>query len=545
MTKEIYVIGHKNPDTDSICSAIAYANLKRLTGSENYIACRAGDINRETAFVLNYFGVAAPALLDDIRSRVEDLLMGGIITVLPSTTLHEVGLLTHNRHAKTIAVVDTNNILQGIITLGDIAERYMNDLSLGNLANMEVDFAAIARTLNGRFLVEAPENCKPDGNVVIATMSHDTIGGFIKPGDAVIIGDREKAQVAALDAGADCLIVTGGFMVSEEVKKKAQILNIPVISVPYDSFATARLINMCTPISSLMKTEEIIAFQVDDLLEEAKKVMLETRFRNYPVIDENNKFLGMVSRYNLLALMNKKVVLVDHNEKNQAVEGIEKADILEIIDHHRVGDLQTGEPIYFRNEPVGCTATIVAGMYMERELNIEPSMAGLMLAAILSDTVIFKSPTCTERDKEVAEKLATIADVDLMLFGQEMFKAGTSLTGRTPEEILFADFKEFHLGKITAGIGQVSTMDIESVIDIKESLFKAMEDKRRDKGYYYVLLMVTDILYEGTNLLVAGEDVASLKKALGVDFKDKEAFLAGVMSRKKQIVPPLSRVFNE
>ena len=544
MTRPVYVIGHLNPDTDSVCSAIAYANLKKIVTDKEYIPARAGKVNRETKFVLEYFGLEDPLYLADVRSRVGDMLSGEAVSVLPSTPLREVGILTSNQNIKTLPIVDEENHLLGLVTLGDIAQKYMQELGLENLGEMQVTVENILRTLNGRIIITTQEDCDLKGNVIIAAMDSATIPQRIKVGDVVILGDRERAQLAALEAGAACLIITGGYSINERVKREAKNRKACIISVPYDTFATARLINMSVPVDTMMKKDKLIAFNIDDLVDDVRKVMLDSRFRNYPVVDDNNKLLGVVSRYHLLALMRKQVILVDHNEKGQAVPGLEQAEILEVIDHHRLGDVQTVEPIYFRNEPVGCTATIVASAYLENQVEIAKEMAGVMLAAILSDTVLFKSPTCTEKDKKIATMLAEKAEVDLEAFGKAMFRAGSSLEGRTTEEIIFEDFKEFPMGDMIIGIGQVETMDKASVDHLKAELIVEMERIRKSNGYGLVLLMVTDILDEATDLIVVGDKEELIEKAFNATIVDSSAYLAGVMSRKKQVVPPLAKVFN-
>ncbi|AVX19406.1 manganese-dependent inorganic pyrophosphatase [Carboxydocella sporoproducens DSM 16521] len=542
MSKPVYVIGHKNPDTDSICSAIAYAYLKNALGGGEYQAARAGKLHLETQFVLDYFGVEAPPLLTDVKARVEDMLNGDTpVAVLPGTPLREVGILTRTHNIKTIPIVDEQNHFLGLVTLGDIAHKYMQELGLENLGKMHVTLGNIIRTLNGQLLSGPAESTELTGNVIIGAMAAQTMADYISPGDVVILGNREEAQLTALAREAACLIITCGYTVSDRVRAEAEKRGAALVSVPHDTFAAARLINMSAPVSSLMRpASDCIVFQADDLADEAKKVMLETRYRNYPVVDENNRFLGVVSRYHLLALSRKKVILVDHNEKSQAVDGLEQAEILEVIDHHRVGDIQTGQPIFFRNEPVGCTATIVAGMYRESGVEIPRTMAGLMLGAILSDTVLFKSPTCTKRDEETARWLAEIAGVDIDQFGLEMYKAGTSLVGRTNEEIIYQDFKEFKMGPLTLGIGQVETMDLSQLAQLKAGLLADMEAIRKEKGLDLVLLMITDILQEGTELLVTGPESRVVEETFGQPLVDQAMYLPGVMSRKKQVVPPLT-----
>ncbi|ABZ83169.1 manganese-dependent inorganic pyrophosphatase [Heliomicrobium modesticaldum Ice1] len=536
----VIVIGHRSPDTDSICSAISYAYLKeKLTGRE-YIAARCGNLKPETDFVLRYFNVEAPRVICDVRSRVADMLGGQApVAISPDTPIREVGILARDKNIKSLPVVDERNRLLGIITLGDIAQRYLNLDELNDLDRMGLTIGGILRTMGGRFLVPAPLDMKLRGKAIIGAMHVETMVQRIGEGDTVVTGDRENAQLAALEAGAGCLIVTGGLSISERVERLARQKGIPVLTVPYDTFNAARLLGLSAPVSTIMH-QDMVCFQPDEFADDARKVMLETRFRNYPVIDHEKKLLGVISRYHLLALQRKQVILVDHNEKSQAVAGLDQAQVLEVIDHHRIGDVQTGEPIYFRGEPVGCTSTIIAAMYEENGIEPPKEIAGLMTAAILSDTVLFKSPTCTARDRRTAEKLAKIAGIDLQDFGLKLFTAGSSLEGRTPEEIIFQDFKEFHLGPLKLGIGQVETMDYDGVTRMQATLLEEMESIRKKKGLDLALLMLTDIIKEGTRLLVAGEKKEPVEKAFGVTIQEQSAYLPGVISRKKQVVPPLS-----
>lgn len=444
MERPIYVIGHTHPDTDAICSALAYADLKKTLGLREVIACRAGNIKAGTRWVLEQFGCSEPLLLEDVRTRVADMVDPQVVSVTPATTLREIGYLIKHQKVKTIPVVDDQNHLLGLVTVGDIAQKYMDELA---------------------------DEGSPD--------------------------------------------------IEERVKRIRR-----------------------TKVNEIMRKDALIFFEGSELAEDARKVMLETRYRNYPVVDDQHHLLGVVSRYHLLALSRKKVILVDHNERGQAVNGIEEAQILEIIDHHRLGDLQTGEPIYIRNEPVGSTSTIVAGMYWENELEPTQAVAGILCAGIIADTLLFKSPTCTLRDRQTAYRLAALAGVQVEQFGREMFKASSSLIGLTPQEIFYQDFKEFRIGDQLVGISQIETIDMERVEKIKPDLLEVMEEARRNRNYDLVLLMLTDVLQEGSELLVVGSNPARVAQALGGTMSDERLYLPGVISRKKQIVPPLVKFFT-
>mgnify|MGYP001081657382 CR=1 FL=1 len=543
MDKPVYVIGHKNPDTDSICAAIAYSNLKQQLGY-NTVPARAGAINRETQFVLNYFNVPQPYLLADLRTRVKDLLTGLNVTVRPEIPLREAWLLMRSQGVKTLPVVDKADHLLGLVTGGDLADKYLIDLGEQDFGEMHVTVGNVARTLSGTLIIGEPET-ELKGKVVIGAMHSDTMVQYLAPGCVVLVGDREKGQIAALEAGACCLVITGGAKPSPVVEVEAKNRGAVVISVPMDTFTAARMILMSVPVGSIMRTRDLMVFEEDDLLAEVKKVMLETRFRNYPVVDEQNRVVGEIARYHLLGFSKKKVILVDHNELSQGVDGMEEAQILEVVDHHRVGGIQTGEPILFRNEPVGSTCTLAAKAYFEYGIAPSREMAGIMCAAILSDTVIFKSPTCTQVDRDMAARLGKIAGIDPVEFGAAMFKEASSLSGRTPQEILQTDFKESPIGDLRMGIGQVSVIGTGGIAEMKHDLLAEMESLRQSGDFDYVLLMVTDLLDEGTNLLIKGSDPEEIGKAFKVDVVDNQAYLPGVLSRKKQVVPPLVKHFNQ
>lgn len=540
MPNPVYIVGHKNPDTDSICAAIAYANLKKKLGFEVF-ACRAGEINRETEFVLDYFGVDNPLLLKDLHCRVKDLLndsdgivIGRDIPILEAwTTMRSKGV-------KTLPVVDEHNHLLGLVTAGDLAEKYLTDLGERSLIKMQVSVKNILKTLNGT-LVCGKGDGEFSGEIVIWSGTKEEqqcIGGF------AVIGTDPDEQQAAVNSGAACLIAAGGAMLGEELLTEVRKRGQTLISVPMDKFTAARIILTSIPVESIMLTKNLLVFNDDDLLDEAKKIMLETRFRNYPVVDDQNRVLGAISRYHLLGFSRKKVILVDHNELSQAVKGAEEAQIIEVVDHHRVGGVQTGEPILFRNEPVGSTCTLIAKAYFEHGVELPKNIAGILCAGILSDTVMFKSPTCTPVDRDIAGRMAKIAGIDLEEFGIQMLKKGSSMSGRTPEQVLSTDYKEFEVGKVRIGIGQVNTMGFDDVAVLKSELLDEMEVLRRNSGMDFVLLMVTDLLSEGTELLVRGDNPNLIGDAFQLEINDNELYLPNVLSRKKQVVPPLMKYFS-
>lgn len=542
MAEKIYVVGHKNPDTDSICAAISFARLKQRLGMKNVIACRAGKVNRETEFVLNAFGVEAPEFLEDLHLRVKDMLNGPVPTVKPKTSLQEAWKTMKENNQKTLPVVDRAERMIGMITVGDLSASYIESMADLDFGSLHVPVENVVKTLNGKLLVGSEEE-ELKGNVYVGAMRHETLETYVEYGNIVLMGDRITAQESALRLGVSALILTGGATLSPELETLARDKDTVVVSVPFDTFTAARLLPMSAPVQSVMKTEGVISFHEDDLISEVRQKMLETRFRNYPVLDDQGKVCGLISRYHLLSLSRKKVILVDHNEFGQAVNGADQAQVLEVIDHHRVGGIQTGEPILFRNEPVGSTCTIVAKCYRDFGITPDREIAGIMLGAILSDTVIFKSPTCTETDKEIASYLAEIAGVNAKEFGVRMFKSASNLEGRKVDELIEEDLKEFTVGDIKVGIGQFSVMGLEGLERIRVELTQRLEAIRSERGMIYLLLMLTDLLEENTELFVAGNKSEEIAKAFNKPLENGSVFLPGVLSRKKQVVPPLSKYF--
>ena len=537
-TKPIYTIGHRNPDTDSICSAIGYAHLKQALG-ENVVAARAGKINAETKYALEHFRVEQPLLLTDLYPRVKDITIDCKIVVKQHDTLRHLGEVMREHDLKSVPVTDSKGVLVGIVTVSDLAQRYFQELGMQNLANMRVRYRDIIQATDSQVLVSGEEGEFIKGNVRIAAGSLNTIKSVIKPHDIVLIGDRhDETIIDCVKQGIACLIVTGNGRVSADVIEEAEERHVFVLSTPYDTYTVARLINQCVPIRRIMH-ENPVCFKPMDLLSDIKGAMEENNYRNYPVV-ENGHIVGLVSRDRLMVSERERVILVDHNERGQAVEGIEEAKIMEIIDHHRLGGIQTSEPIYTHAEPVGCTATIVANMHWHRDIDIPASIAGLLLSAIISDTVLFKSPTCTEYDKMTAKRLAEIAGVDINEYGLAMLKAGSGIGDMTPSEIAKNDLKEFRIGDYRIIVSQISVMDEKEVLDLEPELIEAMGNICEKEGFDMSLVMVTNILEEATTLLYAGSPKTLIGEAFHKDASGTHIYLPGVMSRKKQIIPPLS-----
>ena len=535
VAKPIYVIGHRNPDTDSICSAVGYAHLKQAMGV-NAIAARAGKVNKETKFALEYFHVEQPLLIPDLYPRVKDIAMDCKIVVRQHDTLRNLGEVLRENDLRSIPVTDSKGILVGIVSVSDLAKRYFQELGMTNLSDMRVRYRDIIRATDSNVLVSGEEGETIKGQIRIAAGSVETICKLIKENDIVLVGDRRTETIlACIKQGIACLIMTGDGRVPAEALEMAEARGIFVLSTPYDTYTVARLINQCVPIRRIMH-DNPVCFKPLDLLSDIKGTMEETNFRNYPVL-ENGRIVGLVSRDRLVVSEPAQVILVDHNERNQAVEGIEEA---KIIDHHRFGGISTSEPIYTHAEPVGCTATIISNMHWQNDIDIPPSIAGLLLSAIISDTVLFKSPTCTPKDKAAAERLADIANVDLNTYGLEMLKAGSSVGNMSPMEIVRNDLKEFTIGAYRVIVSQTSVMDTKEIMAKEDELLAAMKTICDTEGFDLSLVMITDILEEATYLLFTGSPRTLIGEAFRKDTSGTHLYLPGVMSRKKQIIPPLS-----
>ncbi|WP_029688358.1 putative manganese-dependent inorganic diphosphatase [Thermoanaerobacter sp. A7A] len=534
----VYVSGHKNPDTDSICSAIAYAYLKRISEGINAIPVRLGPINRETKFVLDYFGVEKPTFIENVYTQVQDIKFDKSLVFKENTSMFEAWNAMMEKNIRTIAVVDEENKLIGIATVGDLAKAYLS--SSHELSKYKIPIDNILATLKGEEILRYVDYL--EGDILVAAMSKENVLKRIKKGDILIIGDRDDIQQAAIQQGIKALIITGNNGISEKIFELAKQYKVTIIKVVPDTFDTVKLLNQSIPLSYVIKKEDLVTFRVSDYIDDVKEVMLKYRYRNFPVVDEEGKVVGLLARRHILDYERKNVIMVDHNEFSQAVEGIEQARILEIIDHHRIGTIETEQPILFRNHPVGSTATIINRLFEEKGLIPEPKIAGIMCAAILSDTLVFKSPTCTPEDVRAAKKLAEIANIDINEFGTEMFKAGTSLEGKTVEEIFYTDFKEFTINNYKIGIGQVNTLTDAG--ELKQQLISFMEKVKKDKDYDILLLMLTDIINEGSEILFVGNNKELLQRAFNVEIKNNSFYLPYVISRKKQVLPPLVKAIN-
>ena len=541
--EKIFVIGHKNPDTDSICSAIAYCDIKNRTTQESrYIPKRAGQINEETEYVLNRFGVHPPGYLSNIGTQVKDMDIRLSPEANKSMSLKNAWDLMQENSIVSLPIREKDGTLEGLITIGDIAKTYMDTTDSYLLSRARTQYQRIAETIGGKVIEGNAHGYFIQGKIMVATANPDKMKEYVEENDMVIMGNREEDHLQAIEQNVSCIIVGMGIEVTEKVLKLAHEKDIVIISSPYDTFTISRLINQSIPVKYIMKTDNLVTFNTEDFTDDIQEVMIKHRHRAFPVINKKGKCIGTISRRNFLDMHRKKVVLVDHNEKDQAVDNIDKADIMEIIDHHKLGTLQTMQPISFRNQPVGCTGTIMYQMYGEQKLEIPPKIAGLLCAAIISDTLMFRSPTCTLQDKMAAGALALIADISIEEFAREMFKAGSNLKDKSPEEIFYQDYKKFIAeGDICFGVGQISSMDADELREIKERLIPFMISECGRHGVSRVYFMLTDIMEQSTELLFYGEGSEEMAvNAFKIEPKDGTIYLKTTfLPRKKQLIPPL------
>ena len=540
--EKIFVIGHKNPDTDSICSAIAYADIKNRTSQKvKYIPKRAGQINEETEYVLNRFGMQPPGYLSNIGTQVKDMDIRMSPDADKSISLKNAWDLMMEKSIVSLPIRDKDGQLEGLITIGDIAKTYMDTTDSYLLSRAKTQYRRIAETIAGTVVEGNEHGYFTKGKVLVGTANPEMLKAYIEPDDLIIMGDREEDHLQAIEQNVSCIIVGMGIEVSEKVIKLAHEREIVIIMSPYDTFTIARLINQSIPVRYIMKTDNLVTFNTEDFTDDIQNEMIKHRHRAFPVINKKGKCIGTISRRNFLDMHRKKVALVDHNEKDQAVDNIDKAEIVEIIDHHKLGSLETMVPISFRNQPVGCTATILYEMYGEQKLEISPSIAGLLCAAIISDTLMFRSPTCTLSDKMAAGALALIAGINIEQFAKEMFKAGSNLKDKSPEEIFYQDYKKFIAeDEINFGVGQISSMDSDELAEIKERLVPFMVSECGRHGVTRVFFMLTNIIEESTELLYYGEGSEEMARiAFHMEPEDGVFDLKGVVSRKKQLIPAL------
>ncbi|SFU47462.1 putative manganese-dependent inorganic diphosphatase [Butyrivibrio sp. INlla21] len=543
--RPVIVIGHKNPDTDSICAAITYANLKsKITGDE-YIACRAGHLNEETQFVLSHFDVEVPAYIKDVRTQVRDMEIRMLEGVGSDLSLKKAWAKMRDAEVVTLCVTE-NDELSGIVTTNDIVETYMDVIDPGILSQAHTSYKNIVETIDGELIVGDISDNLTKGKVVIAAASPEIMENLINEGDVVILGNRYETQLCAIEMNAGCIIVCEGAEVAKTIQTQAKEHGTKIITTPHDTFIVARLINQSIPIEHVMKKDSTVHFHMDDYIEDIQDVMAQTRHRYFPILDKSNHYIGMISRRNFLGAKKKQLILVDHNEKNQAVNGADSAEILEIVDHHRLRTIETAGPVFFRNQPLGSTCSIIYLMYKENGVEIDKTTAGLLLAAILSDTLMFRSPTCTLIDKNAGEELAKIAGVDFEEFAKEMFHAGSNLSGKSAGEILHQDFKKFTVDDLTIGIGQINSMSAEELVEIKKKLEPELANVAKEDGLDMLFFMLTNIIEESSEIIFEGAKAQhTLNNAFGINVTGDTAKLPGVVSRKKQLLPAIVETIQQ
>ena len=543
--EKIYVIGHKNPDTDSICSAIAYADLRQKVTGQVHEAKRAGHVNDETAYVLDRFGVEAPKLLTDVRLQVRDLDIHEMPGLKPNASIRDTWERMRQEQAKTLPIVKDDELV-GVVSTGDIAKSYMDVYDSEILSKARTQYRNIIKTLDGTMITGNEHGYFMRGKVAIGASSPNLMEEFIEKDDLVILGDREEAQACAVNIDASCMVICKDAEVSPKLIQKAKEQSIVIIQTPYDTFTTARLINQSIPVKFYMTSGPLTMFRMNDYVDDIKDIMAKKRFRDFPILDRHGRFKGFISRRRFLGASKKKVILVDHNERSQAVDGIEEAEIIEIIDHHRLGDIETVSPITFRNQPVGCTATIINQMYEENEIEVPREIAGLLCGAIISDTLLFRSPTCTPLDERTAKKLAKISDIDLEQMAQEMFNAGSNLKGKSAEDICFQDFKQFTVNDTIFGVGQITSMSKEELAAICDMMTEHLPKVLEAHNLNMIYFMLTDILAESTELLCVGTGARGIAlSAFDLPDNAKSLILKGVVSRKKQLIPVLVETMQQ
>ena len=544
---KVVVIGHRNPDTDSICSAIAYAELKNQTSDLVCEARRAGKMNQETEFVLKKFDVKPPRMCTDVNPKIRDVDYREMPGIPGSTSLRKAWEIMRDQQIDTLPITSPDNDLEGIITVKDIATANMDVFDTGVLAKSRTTFKNILETLGGTMVVGDENAVCTTGHIKIGTATPEMLENSVEKGDIVILTNRYESQLCAIEKEASLIIICNGAKVGHTIQRIAEEMGVAIMTAPCDTYAAGKLISQCAPISHYMTRDDIMKFTLVTPVADVTRVMAKVRHRYFPILDEDGKYCGMVSRRNIIALRKRRIILVDHNEATQAVEGFDQAEILEIIDHHRIGSLETDSPVYFRNQPVGCTATIVTQMYDENGVEIRPQIAGLLLAAILSDTLVFRSPTCTPVDVAAAKRLAKIAGVDIEEFALEMFEAGENLNGKTAEEVFLQDFKVFMCGDRRFGVAQGSYMTRKNLMAAEKLLQPYLNEALNKQNVEDLYMLLTDVPKEESVVICTGRNAAEMLRN-GFDVEpdaDNSWTLPGVVSRKKQFIPAMMTAYQE
>ena len=540
--KKVFVIGHKNPDTDSICSAIAYAALKNKTDDGVFVPKRAGEVNNETKYVLDFFDVETPEFIGHVGTQVKD------VEIKPTPSLNE-GISLKNAWNKmrdlresTMPIV-YDGVLEGIISVKDIATANMDIYETRILAISHTKYTNVLDAIDGTMIVGDSEEEITKGKILIGAANPDLLENYVEDGDMLLTGNRFENQLCGIEMNAGCIVVCTGAPISKTIQKLAKENNCKIISTPHDTLMVARLISQSAPVRYFMKKDHLITFSREDFISDIRDTLAKIRHRDFPVLDRDGKYCGMLSRRSLLNMDNKKIILVDHNEKGQAVDGIDEAEILEIIDHHRLGSMETALPVFFRNQPVGCTGTIIYDLYQENNVEVDKKIAGLLCSAIISDTLMFRSPTCTQKDKKAAEELAKIAGIEIQEHAEKMFRAGSSLADKTPEEIFYQDFKKFSGNDKNFGAGQISSMDKTELEQLRPKIAAYMEGAVKEGEMLFFLL--TNILTESSDLVFAGEGAKELVETAFGEPEENWVHVPGLVSRKKQFVPSVLHVLQQ
>lgn len=540
--KKVFVIGHKNPDTDSICSAIAYAALKNKTDDDVFVPKRAGEVNNETKYVLDFFDVETPEFIGHVGTQVKD------VEIKPTPSLNE-GISLKNAWNKmrdlresTMPIVN-DGVLEGIISVKDIATANMDIYETRILAISHTKYTNVLDAIDGTMIVGDSEEEITKGKILIGAANPDLLENYVEDGDMLLTGNRFENQLCGIEMNAGCIVVCTGAPISKTIQKLAKENNCKIISTPHDTLMVARLISQSAPVRYFMKKDHLITFSREDFISDIRDTLAKIRHRDFPVLDRDGKYCGMLSRRSLLNMDNKKIILVDHNEKGQAVDGIDEAEILEIIDHHRLGSMETALPVFFRNQPVGCTGTIIYDLYQENNVEVDKKIAGLLCSAIISDTLMFRSPTCTPKDKKAAEELAKIAGIEIQEHAEKMFRAGSSLADKTPEEIFYQDFKKFSGNDKNFGAGQISSMDKTELEQLRPKIAAYMEGAVKEGEMLFFLL--TNILTESSDLVFAGEGAKELVETAFGEPQENWVHVPGLVSRKKQFVPSVLHVLQQ
>lgn len=546
--QKVVVIGHRNPDTDSVCAAICYAELKNREGGLNYEPRRAGKLNRETAWVLKRFGAEPPRMCTELNPKIRNVEYRHIDGLKKDVSIRAAWEIMRDQNIDSLAVVGDENELLGLITVQSIAMANMDVFDNRVLAKSATSVRNILETLNGTMVVGSSEGVvDPRGKVVIGTASPDVLEQTLSEGDVVILSSRYESLLCAVEMGVSMIVICQAETVPKTILKLAEENHVAIMTVPCDTYAAGKLISQCASVGHYMQTDDIMTFTLITPVEDAVNVMARVRYRYFPILDENGKYCGMLSRRNVLKVERRKIILVDHNEKTQAVEGFEQGEIMEIIDHHRIGSMETRGPVYFRNQPLGSTCSIITMIYDEHEQRITPEIAGLLMSAILSDTLNFTSPTCTPLDKVIAHRLADIVGVNIEEYAEEMFTAAEDMEGRSAEDVLTEDFKAFTCGDNRFGVAQGNFQTMTNLNRAAELVQEALDKFRMEQNLEGMYVMLTNIRTSETTLLYSGKRADSIVNRAFDGFENKEGrlLLEGIVSRKKQVLPRLMEAYQE